>query len=203
MSEKFDGVRGYWTGKKLIFRSGNPIHVPKWFTKNFPSTPLDGELWIGRQRFSELVSIVRTESSDTGWHKVHYLIFDVPEKEGGFENRIDFAHQWFGQHPSGNVKIVPQEMCTSKEYLLKRLKEIGIPFHEPKGAFYIFPKIADYGLDDVSFCEKLLKDEKLAIVPGSAFGGKGIGHVRMTYAESLENLEEAFSRLERFWKKKK
>ncbi len=58
MSEKLDGVRGYWTGKELVSRSGNPFHVPKWFTRNFPSTSLDGELWIGRQQFSELVSIV-------------------------------------------------------------------------------------------------------------------------------------------------
>jgi ATP-dependent DNA ligase len=64
MSEKLDGVRGYWTGQKLISRSGDPFHVPKWFTKNFPSTPLDGELWLGRQQFSELVSIVRRKMPD-------------------------------------------------------------------------------------------------------------------------------------------
>ena len=58
MSEKLDGVRGYWTGNMLISRSGNPFHVPEWFTRDFPSTPLDGELWIGREQFPELVSIV-------------------------------------------------------------------------------------------------------------------------------------------------
>ncbi len=58
MSEKLDGVRGYWTGKELISRAGNPFHTPKWFTRDFPPTPLDGELWIGREQFPELVSIV-------------------------------------------------------------------------------------------------------------------------------------------------
>ncbi|MBF0451109.1 MAG: hypothetical protein HQK75_10430 [Candidatus Magnetomorum sp.] len=46
MSEKLDGVRAYWTGKQLVSRAGNTFHVPKWFTQNFPSVPLDGELWI-------------------------------------------------------------------------------------------------------------------------------------------------------------
>ena len=51
MSEKLDGVRGYWTGKEMISRSGNPFRVPEWFTRNFPLTPLDGELWIGQRQF--------------------------------------------------------------------------------------------------------------------------------------------------------
>ncbi len=78
MSEKLDGVRGYWTGKKLVFRSGNPFHVPEWFTRGFPSTPLDGELWIGRGQFSELASIVRRKNVDIDWEKVRYVIFDAP-----------------------------------------------------------------------------------------------------------------------------
>ena len=124
MSEKLDGVRGYWTGEALVSRSGNPFHVPKWFTRNFPSTPLDGELWLGRQQFSELVSIVRTETTDTGWKKVRYMIFDVPQAEGGFEDRINFAHRWFGQHPNPHIEVVQQEVCESKESLQKKLTEI-------------------------------------------------------------------------------
>ena len=58
MSEKLDGVRGYWTGTKLISRQGNIFHAPEWFTRNLPSTPLDGELWTEREQFPELLSIV-------------------------------------------------------------------------------------------------------------------------------------------------
>jgi DNA ligase-1 len=67
MSEKLDGVRGYWTGNKLISRQGNSFHAPEWFTRNFPSIPLDGELWTEREQFQELVTIVRRESAGTDW----------------------------------------------------------------------------------------------------------------------------------------
>ena len=143
MSEKLDGVRGYWTGEALVSRSGNPFHVPKWFTRNFPSTPLDGELWLGRQQFSELVSIVRTETTDTGWKKVRYMIFDVPQAEGGFEDRIDFARRWFGQHPNPHIEVVQQEVCESEEFFQKRLAEIesiggeGVMLRRPNSPYTI------------------------------------------------------------------
>ena len=124
MSEKLDGVRGYWTGKVLVSRSGIPFKVPKWFTMNFPPTPLDGEVWMGRQRFSELVSIVRTESTDVGWENVRFMIFDVPRADGGFEDRIEYARRWFGQHPNQYIEVVDQEVCESKEALQKKLAEI-------------------------------------------------------------------------------
>ena len=106
MSEKLDGVRGYWTGKGDDFSFRQPFsYVPKWFTRNFPSTPLDGELWIGRQQFSELVGIIRRKVPDAEWEKVRYLIFDAPQAEGGFEKRLDFARRWFRQHPNPYAEV--------------------------------------------------------------------------------------------------
>ena len=84
MSEKLDGIRGYWTGKEMVSRAGNPFHVPEWFTRNFPSIPLDGELWTGRGQFSELVSIVRRKGADTDWEIVRYFIFDCSPNRGWF-----------------------------------------------------------------------------------------------------------------------
>ncbi len=124
MSEKLDGVRGYWTGKEMVSRAGNPFHVPEWFTRNFPSTSLDGELWIGRGQFSELVSIVRRENADAGWGKVRYLIFDAPQIEGGFEKRIEFAHRWFLKHPNRFVEALDQQLCEGEEHLRSKLKGI-------------------------------------------------------------------------------
>ena len=85
-----------------------------------------------------------------------------------------------------------------REYCISRLEKIKISFLRPEGAFYIFVDISSSGLDDITFCEKLLQKEKLAIVPGSAFGSAGNGYVRMTYAASQEELEEAFNRFENF-----
>ncbi|MGR3293099.1 MAG: DNA ligase [Candidatus Scalindua sp.] len=124
MSEKLDGVRGYWTGDKLISRQGNPFHAPEWFTRDFPSTPLDGELWTGREQFPELVSIVRRESAGTDWAKVHYFVFDAPGIEGGFEKRLDFARRWFLEHPSRFAEVLEHQICESEEHLRKKLTEI-------------------------------------------------------------------------------
>ncbi|MEK6766970.1 MAG: DNA ligase [Planctomycetota bacterium] len=124
MSEKLDGIRGYWTGKEMVSRAGNPFHVPEWFTRNFPSTSLDGELWTGREQFSELVSIVRRENANAEWEKVRYLIFDAPQIEGGFEKRIEFAHHWFLEHPNQFVEVLDQQICDGEEHLQRKLSEI-------------------------------------------------------------------------------
>ena len=124
MSEKLDGVRGYWTGSKLISRHGNLFHAPEWFTRNFPPTPLDGELWTEREQFQELASIVRRESAGTDWEKVHYFVFDAPEIEGGFEKRLDFVRRWFLEHPDLFAEVLEHQICESEEHLRKKLKEI-------------------------------------------------------------------------------
>ncbi|QIZ75525.1 DNA ligase [Ferrimonas lipolytica] len=79
ISEKFDGMRAYWTGSKLVSRGGNDIKTPAWFIAKLPSYPLDGELWLGRGKFQELMSLVRTsDSSDDQWRQVSFMVFDKP-----------------------------------------------------------------------------------------------------------------------------
>ncbi len=141
LSEKLDGVRGYWTGKEMISRSGNPFHIPTWFTKNFPATPLDGELWIGRRKFSELVGIIRRKVPDADWEKVHYLIFDAPQAEGGFEKRLDFARRWFRQHPNPYSEVLKQQICENEMQLRTKLREIesiggeGVMLRKPNSPY--------------------------------------------------------------------
>ena len=83
--------------------------------------------------------------------------------------------------------------------IVKGLCEIGFPCHEPKGAFYAFPNITAAGMDSETFSEQLLKEEKVAVVPGSAFGKTGEGYVRCCYATSLAEIEEALNRMKRFF----
>jgi aminotransferase len=80
----------------------------------------------------------------------------------------------------------------------QRLAEIGLPAIEPRGAFYIFPDITSTGLSDLEFCERLLSEERVAVIPGSAFGESGRGYVRICYAAAYEDIEEAMSRIARF-----
>ena len=81
---------------------------------------------------------------------------------------------------------------------VKGLREAGLDCFEPRGAFYCFPSIASTGLSDEMFAERLLMEEKVAVVPGSAFGPGGSGHVRCCYATSLPSIEEAMMRIARF-----
>ena len=85
-----------------------------------------------------------------------------------------------------------------RRYLLKRLEEMNIPCFEPEGAFYIFPNISKFGMSSEEFCTKLLIEEKVAVVPGTAFGQSGEGFVRISYAYSLEQLRGAMGRIQRF-----
>jgi aminotransferase len=87
--------------------------------------------------------------------------------------------------------------------MVKGLHDIGLPCFEPKGAFYAFPSIKKTGMTSEEFAEKLLKEEKVAVVPGTAFGQGGEGYVRCCYATSLAEIEEALSRMGRFVKKYK
>lgn len=89
VSEKLDGVRAHWDGRRLLFRSGRPISAPAWFVEGLPPVALDGELWIGRGRFEELVGIVREQvPDDAGWRKLRFMVFDLPRHEGSFTERI-------------------------------------------------------------------------------------------------------------------
>ncbi|MFZ3175845.1 MAG: DNA ligase [Thiobacillus sp.] len=89
VSEKFDGVRAQWDGRTLHFRGGGTVPAPAWFTAGFPAQPLDGELWIGRDRFDALSGTVRkTEAVDAGWRQIRYLVFELPGAAGDFSARI-------------------------------------------------------------------------------------------------------------------
>lgn len=85
-----------------------------------------------------------------------------------------------------------------RRLMIDGFRQMDLPCFEPKGAFYIFPSIAPTGMDDETFAVRLLEEEKVAVVPGSAFGPSGRGHIRCSYASSTENLTEALRRIGRF-----
>ena len=99
------------------------------------------------------------------------------------------------------VEKMVQEYNRRRRFMVKRLNEIGLPCFEPKGAFFAFPSIKATGMNSEEFAEKLLLAEKVAVVPGIAFGPCGEGFVRCCYATSLPNIEEALKRMDRFIRK--
>ncbi|MDX9866001.1 MAG: aminotransferase class I/II-fold pyridoxal phosphate-dependent enzyme [Anaerolineaceae bacterium] len=96
------------------------------------------------------------------------------------------------------VEEMVAEYDRRRKLIVKGMNEIGLPTFEPKGAFYAFPKVSVTGLDDEQFAERLLKEESVAAVPGSAFGLGGEGFVRCSYATAYDKIEEALRRVERF-----
>ncbi len=97
-----------------------------------------------------------------------------------------------------NIAKMRESYDGRRRYLMNVLKEMDIPCFEPFGAFYIFPCIKEFGLSSEEFATRLLEDEELAVVPGTAFGDSGEGFVRISYAYSLTQLKEAMERMGRF-----
>src|SRR3954447_25045372 len=97
-----------------------------------------------------------------------------------------------------DVERMLSEYDRRRKFLVAGLNRLGLTTFEPRGAFYAFPQITSTGLDSETFAERLLKEERVAVIPGSAFGPSGEGHVRACYATSYEKLEEALARIGRF-----
>lgn len=97
-----------------------------------------------------------------------------------------------------DVEAMRQEYDRRRKVIYKGLCDMGLPVFEPKGAFYIFPDIRCTGMTSAEFCEKLVQEEKVAVVPGTAFGDQGEGFVRISYAASMDTIQEALKRMARF-----
>lgn len=101
----------------------------------------------------------------------------------------------------GDVEEMRRAYDGRRRFLLHAFEKMGLPCFEPKGAFYVFPSIQRFGISSDEFAERLLKEERLAVVPGTAFGACGEGFLRISYAYSLEDLKKALERMERFIKR--
>ena len=110
VSEKYDGVRGYWDGHTLRTRGGEPVQAPAWFTAGWPATPMDGELWAGRGRFSTAQSTTRQQQpQDTAWRGIRFMVFDLPQHGGVFDERLPALQALVQRIQQPWVQAVPQQ----------------------------------------------------------------------------------------------
>ncbi len=100
-----------------------------------------------------------------------------------------------------HVDQMVAEYDRRRKLIVSGLNQIGLPTFEPKGAFYAFPKVGVSGLDDETFCNRLIQEQRVAMVPGNSFGAGGEGFARCSYATSYEQIEEALNRIEKFMRK--
>ena len=142
VSEKFDGVRAFWDGRNLRFRSGNPVPAPKWFLDALPMQSLDGELWLGRGRFDQLSSTVRRQSPDDAeWRRVRYMIFELPNASGSFTDRVEQIKAVTAAANLPWLQAVPQFRLPDAPALQKKLRDIvrsggeGLMLHRDDAAY--------------------------------------------------------------------
>lgn len=122
LSEKYDGVRGYWTGSELLSREGRPIKAPAWFTSALPvGLPLDGELWAGRGLFGVALGAVKSERH-SAWRQMRFAAFDLPGHGGIFEER---QHVLNGLGLPPVCFVIEQQLCQGMHHLKRALQEVA------------------------------------------------------------------------------
>lgn len=142
MSEKLDGCRAVWDGKNFISRSGNIFHAPEWFTEDLPKDlMLDGELYMGRQKFQDTMSVVRRLDGGDLWKGVRYMVFDVINDTTPFEERQKLIDNWVFQTMPRYAKHVDQQPCQGRPHLKLKLDAIelgggeGLMLREPNSMY--------------------------------------------------------------------
>ncbi len=98
----------------------------------------------------------------------------------------------------GDVERMRESYDQRRRFLVKELNEMGLPCFEPYGAFYVFPNISKFGMTSEEFATKLLREQRVAVVPGDAFGQCGEGFLRISYAYSIDNLKRALEKIQNF-----
>ena len=129
VSEKYDGVRGYWDGRTLRTRGGETVAVPAWFTAGWPATPMDGELWAGRGRFAQAQSTTRQQQpDDAAWRQMRFMVFDLPAHGGVFDERLIALKALVASIQQPWVQAVPQQRVATDaalQALLQRTVRAG------------------------------------------------------------------------------
>ncbi len=130
VSEKYDGVRALWDGRRLLTRQGLPIRAPAWFTAGWPDTPMDGELWAGRGRFADAQSAAaQGVPAEVQWRALRYMVFDLPAHPGAFDERLSALNLHIAALRQPWVQAVPQWRVASHAELMAQLAR-----HEKAGA---------------------------------------------------------------------
>ncbi len=144
VSEKLDGVRAYWDGHALYFRSGLPVHPPAWFTAGFPARPLDGELWMDRGRFDRVSGIVRkTEPLDEEWRQVKYMLFELPGGAGDFSTRLAVLRELVAATGVPWLGVVEQFRVADARQLKQRMEAVvrdggeGLMLHRADASYVV------------------------------------------------------------------
>ena len=182
VSEKYDGVRGYWDGKqrRMYSRNGTVIALPNDFAAQLPDISLDGELWIGRGQFERVVSVVRdAQPDDSAWKQVKYMVFELPDSQnqyGDFTQRMARIERITQHINAPNIQAVKQWRVRDRAELLRQLDTItqaggeGLMLHLASAPYQT-------GRSDALYKLKLRQDAEATVIDYVAGTGKYVGKV--------------------------
>lgn len=189
VSEKLDGVRAFWTGRRLLFRSGLEIAAPDWFTARLPSRPLDGELWMGRGRFEATSAAVRrSKPVDAEWRAARYMLFELPDGAGGFEQRVTELRLLVESLSWPGLQLIEQARIETPAALHQRLREVvaasgeGLMLHRADAAYAT-------GRSELLLKLKPVDDGEAMVIahePGQGQLSGALGALRVRSAEGRE-----------------
>ncbi|ORZ13389.1 putative ATP-dependent DNA ligase, partial [Lobosporangium transversale] len=203
MAEKLDGVRAYFDGTHFYSRAGNRFFAPPFFSQHLPKDqPLDGELWLGRARFQQCVSIVKNQKADRAdeWKEMTYLVFDAPKLDMVYEKRLEYLRSIMptygkdrmdtssssGSNSNNNkvppyCRLVPVQKCLSKAHLMRELSHVqnhggeGIMLRAPRSRY-------EFKRSKTLLKVKTFFDEEaivVAQVKGSGKNSHRMGHLQV------------------------
>ncbi len=177
VSEKLDGVRAYWNGTFLVSRQGNRFYPPDWFTRNFPNTPLDGELWIDRNSFERTVSTVKKRAPiEDEWRFVNYYVFELPGAVGNFSDRIKKINHIVEVANNPHLRAVKQFRVDSHKALMAVLDTLvdnggeGLMLHHQNAHYHT-------GRSDALFKLKRYRDAEARVIAHLPGKGKHTGRL--------------------------
>ena len=125
VSEKLDGVRAFWDGRVLVTRGGMLINAPAWFVERFPARALDGELWAGRGQFERTSATVRRQTPDDAeWRQLRYMIFELPQAEGDFRERVQTMQRVVAEAAVPWLRAVEQFTVRDRKELDAKLARV-------------------------------------------------------------------------------
>lgn len=125
VSEKLDGIRAYWTGTRLVTRTGNLIAAPAWFTAGWPELPMDGELWGGRGTFERTSGIARRQDALADeWRTISYRVFDLPGDPDAFDGRLRRLQALIDRTNVASLVVIEQERVRDLAHLKARLAAV-------------------------------------------------------------------------------
>lgn len=188
MSEKLDGVRAYWDGRRLMSRQGNLFHAPAWFLDQLPTTPLDGELWIDRGKFQRTVSIVRRQDKSERWKEIKYLVFDAPAQDAPFEERMRALCALFAQHKTTVAQLLAHQRCKGLAHLRDELARIealrgeGLMLREPGSRYAV-------GRSSTLLKVKSFRDAEATVIKHQPGKGKHKGRLGAVVARLADGTE--------------